>query len=89
MYYVIIVSLPFILYYLCKVLYILGHDERYTEEERYGVARKVVSILQRNGFIHTDAYGTENQGDMSCMPTIRENMMLSALYPPTKIPVRL
>jgi 1-acyl-sn-glycerol-3-phosphate acyltransferase len=60
MYYVIIVSLPFILYYLCKVLYILGHDERYTEEERYGVARKVVSILQRNGFIHTDAYGTEN-----------------------------
>lgn len=60
MYYVIIVSLPFILYYLLKVLYILRHDEQYTEEERYGVARRAVSILQRNGLIHTDAYGMEN-----------------------------
>lgn len=60
MYYVIIISVPFILYYLCKVIYILKHDEKYTEEERYGIARRAISILQRNGFIHTDAYGVEN-----------------------------
>lgn len=58
--YVVIVSLPFILSYLWKVSYIEKHGENYTEETRYEVARKAVSIMQHNGFIHTDAYGTEN-----------------------------
>lgn len=58
--YVIIISLPFVLYYLGRVAYIDKHDERYTEEERYEVARHAVSIMQRNGFIHTNAYGEEN-----------------------------
>jgi 1-acyl-sn-glycerol-3-phosphate acyltransferase len=57
---VVIVSLPFILSYLWKVSYIEKHGENYTEETRYEVARKAVSIMQHNGFIHTDAYGTEN-----------------------------
>ena len=58
--FVILISLPIVIFYLCKVTYIEKHDERYTEEERYAVARRAVSILQRNGRIHTDVYGTEN-----------------------------
>jgi len=58
--FVILISLPFVVFYLGKAIYIEKHDGRYTEEERYAVARRAVSILQRNGRIHTDVYGTEN-----------------------------
>ena len=58
--FVILISLPFILFYLGKAGYIERHDEKYTEEERNEVARRAVSIMQRNGLIHTDVYGTEN-----------------------------
>lgn len=61
--FVILISLPFVLFYLGKATYIEKHDERYTEEERYAVARRAVSILQRNGRIRTDVYGTENLPD--------------------------
>lgn len=61
--FVILISLPFVLFYLGKAAYIEKHDERYTEEERYAVARRAVSILQRNGRIRTDVYGTENLPD--------------------------
>lgn len=59
-FFVIIVSLPFIVYYLSKAFYIERHDEKYTEADRYKVAKRAVSILQRNGFIHTNVYGTHN-----------------------------
>lgn len=59
-FFVVIVSLPFILFYLCKAGYIERHTDRFTEEDRYRVAQKAVSIMQRNGFIHTDVYGAEN-----------------------------
>lgn len=58
--YVIIISLPFILYYLGKAFYIERHDDKYTEADRYVIARRAIAILQRNGFIHTDVFGTEN-----------------------------
>lgn len=61
--FVILISVPFVLFYLGKAAYIEKHDERYTEEERYAVARRAVSILQRNGRIRTDVYGTENLPD--------------------------
>lgn len=59
-YYVIIVSLPFILFYLFKAFYIEKNDDKFTEADRYKVAKRAVSILQRNGFIHTNVYGTDN-----------------------------
>lgn len=58
--FVIIISLPFVLFYLGKVIYIENHDNQYTEEERYEVAKHAVAIMQHNGFIHTDVYGAEN-----------------------------
>lgn len=63
LFFVILISLPFVIFYLGKAAYIEKHDERYTEEERYVVARRAVSILQRNGRIRTDVYGTENLPD--------------------------
>ncbi|MCI8615807.1 MAG: 1-acyl-sn-glycerol-3-phosphate acyltransferase [Lachnospiraceae bacterium] len=59
-YFVIILSLPFIIFYLCKAGYIEKHTDAYTEKDRYKVAQSAISVLKRNGFIHTDVYGTEN-----------------------------
>lgn len=58
--FVIIISLPFILFYLGRFFYIERHEDKYTEEDRYVIARRAVSCLQRNGFIHTDVFGAEN-----------------------------
>ncbi len=58
--FVIIVSLPIIIFYILKVGYIEKHPQNYTEADRYLIARRAISIMQRNGFIHTDAYGVEN-----------------------------
>lgn len=58
--FVILISLPFVIFYLGKATYIEKHEERYTEDDRYAVAQRAVSILQRNGRIHTEVYGTEN-----------------------------
>lgn len=60
LFYVIIISLPFVLFYLGKAEYIKRHDDKYTEADRYEIARRAVSIMQHNGFIHTDVYGEEN-----------------------------
>lgn len=58
--FVIIVSLPIIIFYILKVGYIEKHAENYTEADRYLVARRAISVMQRNGFIHTNVYGAEN-----------------------------
>ncbi len=58
--FIILVSLPFIIFYLGKVTYIERHDARYSEADRYRVARRAVAIMQRNGMIRTDVFGTEN-----------------------------
>ena len=58
--FIILVSLPFILYYLWKAGYIEKHTENYTEKDRYHIARRAVSIMQHNGFIRTNVFGTEN-----------------------------
>lgn len=36
------------------------HPERYTEEERYNLARHVIRLMKLSGKVHTKAYGTEN-----------------------------
>ena len=58
--FVIIVSLPIIIFYMLKVGYIERHAQNYTEADRYQVAQRAISVMKRNGFIHTDVYGTEN-----------------------------
>ncbi len=58
--FVILISLPIALFYLGRAAYIERHDALYTEAQRYELARRAVSILQRNGRIRTDIYGAEN-----------------------------
>lgn len=58
--FVIIVSLPIIIFYMLKVGYIERHAQNYTEADRYQVAQRAISVMKRNGFIHTDVYGAEN-----------------------------
>ena len=59
-FFVILVSLPYILYYIAKITYIEFHPERYSEEYRYKLAQNATKIVKRNSFIHTETYGTEN-----------------------------
>lgn len=58
--YVIILCMPFIIYFLWMV----GHIERntceYNEQDRYNFARLMISIMKHNGRIKTNAYGIEN-----------------------------
>lgn len=58
--YVCILSLPFIIYYLWKVWYVEQHSWKYDETDRYSFARRMISIMKRNGRITTNVYGTEN-----------------------------
>lgn len=59
LFYVIFISLPFVVYYIGKAHYIARHRERYSEEECYRLARKCIGIMMRNGRIRTEAYGME------------------------------
>lgn len=54
-----VVSLPFVVYYICKAHYIDRHGERYSEEERYKMARKCIRIMMRGGRIETESFGQE------------------------------
>lgn len=56
---VCLISLPLILFYLWKVGYIERHSWKYDEWDRYQVARRMVALMKRNGFIHTKTYGKE------------------------------
>lgn len=56
---VCLISLPLILFYLWKVGYIERHSWKYNEWDRYQVARRMVALMKRNGFIHTKTYGKE------------------------------
>ena len=57
--YVIVVSLPFVVYYICKAHYIERHGDNFSEERRYKMARRCISIMMHNGRIETESYGQE------------------------------
>ncbi len=59
-YYVIIVSMPLIIYYILRSRYIVRHFDRYDDEYCYVVARNMVRKMMRNGHIKTTASGVEN-----------------------------
>ncbi len=57
--YVVVVSFPFVIYYVCKAHYIDRHGENFSEERRYRMARRCISIMMRNGRIRTESRGQE------------------------------
>lgn len=58
--YVIVISLPFILFYMIKAVHYVHHPERYGEEECYRLARKVIDIMKRHARICTKVGGQGN-----------------------------
>lgn len=63
LFYVCLVSLPFIIYYLWKSNYIERHSSKYSEYDRYKIARRLVLIMNHNAHIRPHAYGMENLPD--------------------------
>lgn len=59
-YFVIIVSVPYIMLLYVKSAYMDMHDEMYTEEERYKFAKLIVEKIRSHSFIATEVYGKEN-----------------------------
>lgn len=59
-YYVILISLPIIIYYILKAEYYAHHKERYDEDSCYHLAKNIVSWVKRNARISTISYGEEN-----------------------------
>ena len=58
--YVIIMNLFRAPYMIPKMRREAEHPEKYSEEERYELARHVIRLMKLTGGIHTKAYGTEN-----------------------------
>ncbi len=54
------ISLPFIVYYFFRLIYVEQHPDKFNEEDRYLIARHMISQAMRNAFIHTKAFGKEN-----------------------------
>ena len=57
--YVVVVSLPFIIYYIGKVRFIERHGGFFSETRRYKIAQRCIRIMMRNGRIRTMSYGQE------------------------------
>ena len=57
--YVVVISLPFVMYYICKARYIEKHNESFSEERRYKMARRCIAIMMHNGRIKTESSGQE------------------------------
>lgn len=62
-YYAILISIPIIIYYICKAEYYANHRERYDEDTCYRLAKNIVNWVKRNARVKTISYGEENLPD--------------------------
>lgn len=58
--YVIVLCMPFIIYFLWMVGHIERNTFEYDEQDRYNFAKRMISIVKHTGRIKTNAYGVEN-----------------------------
>jgi 1-acyl-sn-glycerol-3-phosphate acyltransferase len=58
-YYVILISIPYIIYYLTKMNYMARHMNRFPEPRAYKTFRRLVRQIMINARIRTKAYGME------------------------------
>ncbi len=59
-YFVILINLFRIPYLVPKMSYMARHSDRYSEERRYELVRKIVRIIKRSAAIFTKSFGVEN-----------------------------
>lgn len=57
--YVVVVSLPFVMYYMVKARMIERSGKHFPEERRYRMAQRCIRIMMRNGKIETESTGQE------------------------------
>lgn len=57
--YVVAISLPFVMYYICKAKLIESRNQEFPEERRYKMAQRCIHIAMRNGRIKTESTGQE------------------------------
>ncbi|MCM1191026.1 MAG: 1-acyl-sn-glycerol-3-phosphate acyltransferase [Butyrivibrio sp.] len=58
--FVVVVSLPFIIYYLSKAKIMEKRKGNFSEEKRYKMARRCIRIMMRHGRIETECTGLEH-----------------------------
>ncbi len=59
-YYVIFFSIGAIVYFVPKMAYYARHSEKYSEEQCYALAKRVVKRVKMTARVDTEYYGTEN-----------------------------
>lgn len=59
-YFVIIMNLFRLPYILPKMNYMIKHSERYSEQKRYAVVKRLIRIMKRTGTIFTKSFGAEH-----------------------------
>ena len=59
-YYVIIISIPLIIYYGLKATYYYNHQEQFDDYQCYKLAQNIIRSLQKRARIRTIGYGVEN-----------------------------
>ena len=52
--YVIVINIFRILYYVPKMSYYAKHPEKYSEEDRYALAQKLVNIVIKGSRVETE-----------------------------------
>lgn len=62
-YYAILISVPIIIFYICKAEFYAHHRERYDEDACYHLAKNIVNWVKRNARVKTISYGEENLPD--------------------------
>lgn len=87
--YVVVVSLPFVMYYMVKAKVIERCGKHFPEERRYRMAQRCIHIMMRNGKIETESTGQELLPGEGGYATIRGSMTRWALWRPTRSPVPL
>lgn len=60
LFWVILISLPIVLFYVIRCNYVAEHMEDYSEQQRYDLVQRMISIMKKNGKIETTVYGEEN-----------------------------
>lgn len=58
--YVIVINIFRILYYVPKMSYYAKHPDKYSEEDRYALAQKLVNIVIKGSRVETEYEGREN-----------------------------
>lgn len=57
--YVVVISLPFVMYYMVKARLIEQCGDDFSEEKRYRMAQRCIHIMMHNGRIRTESTGQE------------------------------